>query len=191
VSDRRLAGSGWRVPATVPATPGRVPDSRSDPACGWCATIPSDFAVVSSVRRRLANWLEHRTVERGSRRSRFSLYEHWSTPQSTLTKGDWATSNSPLSAPTITSSSPSPTTVGDPTAPGNRGRGLPLMYRLADDVTSPSTGTIPVPQSVSAGASARQIPAGVFIRRAAGGDDRKGYDGQVHYSHLLDALRSR
>jgi hypothetical protein len=134
VSDRRLAGSGWRVPATVPATPGRVPDSRSDPACGWCATIPSDFAVVSSVRRRLANWLEHRTVERGSRRSRFSLYEHWSTPQSTLTKGDWATSNSPLSAPTITSSSPSPTTVGDPTAPGNRGRGLPLMYRLADDV---------------------------------------------------------
>jgi anti-sigma regulatory factor (Ser/Thr protein kinase) len=76
VSDRRLAGSGWRVPATVPATPGRVPDSRSDPACGWCATIPSDFAVVSSVRRPLSELgSNHRTVERGSRRSRFSLYE--------------------------------------------------------------------------------------------------------------------
>jgi anti-sigma regulatory factor (Ser/Thr protein kinase) len=56
VSDRRLAWSGQRVPATVPATPGRAPDSRSDPACGWCATIPSDFAVVSSMPRRLANW---------------------------------------------------------------------------------------------------------------------------------------
>jgi anti-sigma regulatory factor (Ser/Thr protein kinase) len=76
----------------------------------------------------------HRTVERGSRRSRFSLYE-------ALVNSTEHAHQRRLGYTQLTAQRTNDhviITVTDhgrwPTAPGNRGRGLPLMYRLADDV---------------------------------------------------------
>jgi serine/threonine-protein kinase RsbW len=121
----------------VPAGAVRGPDPQSDDADGWTVTIPSDVTVLSSMRGRLANWA-HTNGLSSAAADDLALAAYEALANST----EHAYQERPgyIRLTTRRTNDHVTITVTDhgrwlvPTAPGNRGRGLLLMHKLADDV---------------------------------------------------------
>ena len=113
------------------------PTPESDDADGWTVMIPSDLTVLSSMRERLANWA--RTTGLSSAAADDLVLAAY---EALANSAEHAYQRRPgyIRLTTQRTNDHVTITVTDhgrwlvPAAPGNRGRGLLLMHKLADDV---------------------------------------------------------